>query len=164
MEQRQFEQASAEVRRQVVATARSYGIDGDDAEDVAQDVMLRLWTVRADLPDESSLQALAFVAARNRSIDFLRAHRTIPLDGIGEPHDQASPHDQLEQSETIRWLEQKLAELPVTEYEVLRLRQVERKSHDEIAAILGIQRASVSTLLARARKRLLQDIQKRNRQ
>jgi len=162
MDQRQFEQAAAQVRRQIVAVAQRTGIDGDDAEDVAQDVMLRLWNLRADIDTPAALAALARRAARNRSIDLLRARRTVPLGPDDDRASHPSPHDQLEHDEALRWLEQRLAALPATQHEVLRLRQVERKTHAEIAAILGIQTASVATLLARARRSLLEEIRKRN--
>jgi Sigma-70, region 4. len=42
------------------------------------------------------------------------------------------------------------------------LRQVEGRSKEEIARLLGIEVRSVATLLARARQRLLNEIRKRN--
>lgn len=44
---------------------------------------------------------------------------------------------------------------------VLRLRQVERKSAEEIAAIMGISPGSVPTLLARARHAMLEELRRR---
>jgi len=46
---------------------------------------------------------------------------------------------------------------------VLYLRQVEKKSSEEIAQIVGITPESVSVLLSRARKQMLQEIRKRCR-
>ena len=53
--------------------------------------------------------------------------------------------------------------LPSTEYQVLHLRQVERKTDQQIAAILGIGNASVPTLLSRARRKLMQAMLARQR-
>ena len=62
-----------------------------------------------------------------------------------------------------RWLEQRMQALPSTEYQVLHLRQVERKTDQQIAAILGIGIASVPTLLSRARRKLMQAMLARQR-
>ena len=59
------------------------------------------------------------------------------------------------------WLLRKLASLPTRQYMVLRLRQVERKSAEEIAAIMGISPGSVPTLLARARHAMLEELRRR---
>ena len=61
----------------------------------------------------------------------------------------------------MAWLRQRLAKLPTTEYEILRLRQVEKRTYAEIAATLGITQTSVSTLLARARAKILAEIRER---
>ena len=73
----------------------------------------------------------------------------------------ASPEDALVMNDDEKLLEAELEKLPSTEYEVLRLRQVELRSGKEIADILGITEASVRTLLSRARRRLLEEIKKR---
>ena len=65
--------------------------------------------------------------------------------------------------ENEEWLRRKLDRLPSSEYQVLHLRQVERKTNREIAAILGIEVTSVATLLSRARQKLMEDIRKRKK-
>jgi DNA-directed RNA polymerase specialized sigma24 family protein len=49
------------------------------------------------------------------------------------------------------------------EYQVIYLRQTEQKSNAEISALLGIGINSVTTLLSRARKKLLQEIIKKDK-
>jgi RNA polymerase sigma-70 factor (ECF subfamily) len=73
-----------------------------------------------------------------------------------------SPHEELESKENEQWLQSRLAQLPTTQRTLLYMRQVERRSHEEIAQLLGIEPTSVSTLLARARRTLLQEIKQRN--
>ena len=57
-----------------------------------------------------------------------------------------------------------IEQLPSTNGIILRMRQLEQKELDEIAALLGIQKSSVSTLLSRARHQLLQELKRRNKQ
>ena len=72
-----------------------------------------------------------------------------------------SPHEQLEMKEDDQWLTKRLEQLPTTQRTLLHMRQVERRTHEEIAQLLGIETTSVSTLLARARRALLEDIKRR---
>ena len=73
-----------------------------------------------------------------------RTLELLELVGIPEPH-------------------KRLKALPSNQYQVLYLRQVEKKSFEEIAQIVGITPESVSVLLSRARKQMLQEIRKRCR-
>ena len=73
-----------------------------------------------------------------------------------------SPHEELEMKEDDIWLSAKLQQLPTTQRALMYMRQVERRSHEEIAQLLGIETTSVSTLLARARRTLLEEIKRRN--
>ena len=73
-----------------------------------------------------------------------------------------SPQEVLEMKEDDKWLSEKLQQLPTTQRTLLYMRQVERRSHEEIATLLGIETTSVSTLLARARRTLLEEIKRRN--
>ena len=52
MKDKEFEHIAPVLRRRSVATARSFGLDADDAEDVAQDALLKLWSLRGELKVE----------------------------------------------------------------------------------------------------------------
>lgn len=170
LDEKEFEQAAPQLCRRAIAAARGCGLGSDEAEDVAQDVLLKLWSLRADLgsargqapPGAARVEALAYVAARNMAVDRLRRRRTVALpDRPVEDDRHAQPDTLLEIADNERWLERKLGALPSTEYQVLHLRQVERRSDEEIAAILSIPVASVPTLLSRARRRLLEAMARR---
>ena len=139
MKDKEFEHIAPVLRRRSVATARSFGLDADDAEDVAQDALLKIWSLRGELKVER-IEALVVTVARNLSPDTL-----------------------MEVADDERWLERKMQALPSTEYQVLHLRQVERKTDEQIAAILGIGVGSVPTLLSRARRKLLEAMRARQR-
>ena len=164
MEQREFEHIAPELRGRSLAVARSMGLDADEAEDVAQDVLLKLWTLRSEIGEGSNVMALASVASRNLSIDRRRRCRTVALPASPLPDDRHTlPDARLEEADNTEWLQRKLRSLPSTEYHVLHLRQVERRDDSEIAAILGIAPGSVPTLLSRARRRLLEAMKERMR-
>lgn len=162
MLQQEFENMATDIRRRVIAVAKGYRLDADTAEDVAQDALLKLWTIREKINGEKSATALAVTIARHLSIDRLRKVKTQNIDAAA-PADSLfrQPDAVLENLENERWLEKQLSRLPTKEYAVLHLRQVECKSMEEIASIAGVSVNSVPTMLARARRKLLEEIRKR---
>lgn len=164
MTQEEFEHQAAGLRRKAMATGRSHGLGDADADDVAQDTLMRLWQMRGSIGDGAHAEALATVVARRLAVDLLRrSGRTLTGIKHDVPHAaQPGADTALEEAEAGGWLLAKLEQLPPTEYQVLYMRQVERRPRGEIARILGIAETSVSTLLARARRRLLEEIKRRN--
>lgn len=165
MEQAEFEHIAIRIRQRAVATALTFAANGDEAEDIAQETMLKLWTLRTEISDRAHAEKLASCIAHNRAIDSTRRRRTIPLDTGRNIIDEktAGPDRAMEDKENMAWLAERLAALPSTEYQILRLRQVERKSHEEIARIVGVEKTSVSTILSRARAKMLNEFRKRER-
>lgn len=152
------------LRSKAIAVASRW-VDADEAEDIAQDALLRLWTLREAVQTPQHAEALVAKMAWQRCADVWRRCRTVPIDsGQAVADDRtAAPDAHLEQADNEEWLHRRLASLPSMQYQVLRLRQVEQKSHAEIAAILGTTPHSVATLLSRARQQLLEAIRRRNR-
>jgi len=157
MSEKEFTDMAAELRVAAVRSAVAAGIGVEGAEDVAQDIMLRLWTLRDNISSARHARGLAVVAARNRALDMLRQSHTVSLTpGVTIVQSSSAADVAIEAEETDAWLQRRLQALPPMQHQVLRLRQV------EIAAILGIKPASVATLLSKARRQLLADIRKRN--
>lgn len=163
MDQATFETHATEARRSALSASRAMGVDPHSAEDIAQETLIRLWSMREDLERFKSMVALAGVVARRLCIDRFRRRTEAGEALTGEfPSTLIAADARLEEEDNERWLAQKLKTLPSTEYQVLHLRQVEGRSKEEIARLLGIEVRSVATLLARARQRLLNEIRKRN--
>ncbi len=163
MDRSAFEQQARSWRKKALQVSMSCGAGRDEAEDIAQDVMLRLWQMHDDLDRYRSVEALVTLMAKH----LLRNHqRRKPSESLDEAiivSLNTSPHDLLEMKEDDAWLDRRLRQLPTTQRTLLYMRQVERRSHEEIARLLGIETTSVSTLLARARRTLLEEIRQRNK-
>ena len=149
-------------REKALSVSRHYGAGNDEAEDIAQDVMLRLWQMHDELDQYRSVEALVSLMARHQLRNHQRRKPSEALDEAMIVSLTTSPHEELEIRENEEWLLSKLQQLPTTQRTLLYMRQVERKSHEEIATLLGIETTSVSTLLARARRTLLEEIKRRN--
>ena len=163
MERSAFEQLARTWREKALSVSRHYGAGNDEAEDIAQDVMLRLWQMHDDLDRYEKPEALVTLMARHLLRNHQRRRKPELLGEAMVVSLSNSPHDLLEMKEDDDWLDKRLRQLPTTQRTLLYMRQVERRSHEEIARLLGIETTSVSTLLARARRTLLEEIRQRNK-
>lgn len=158
MEQSEFEQMAQQWRQRAYETGVAFGVTADEAEDIAQDTLLKLWAMRHELERYRSVESLAVVVARNLTIDLHRSRRTVRLD---DAPIHLSFSDKMADSDVIsreeeRWLKERLSQLPPRQHTVLVMRQVEHRSYEEIASLLGITPSSAKVLLSRARKWLLE--------
>ena len=163
MDRNAFEQQARTWRKKALSVSLNYGAGKDEAEDIAQDVMLRLWQMHDELDSYESIEALAALMARHLLRNHQKRRQPETLNEAIVVSLNTSPHDILEMKEDDAWLTKRLEQLPTTQRTLLYMRQVERRSHEEIARLLGIEITSVSTLLARARRTLLEEIKRRNK-
>ena len=163
MERSAFEQQARTWREKALSVSTSCGAGREEAEDIAQDVMLRLWQMHDELERFRSVEAIVTLMAKHLLRNHQRRKPSEALDEAMIVSLNINPHDELEMKEDDAWLMKRLEQLPTTQRTLLYMRQVERRSHEEIATLLGIETTSVSTLLARARRTLLEEIKRRNK-
>ena len=153
-----FEQQASRLRAVALKASASAGADADTAQDIAQETMIRLWQMRDD-PRLCNPDGYARTIARHLTLNHLRRQQPLP---INERHSASqtvpSPLDLMVQREEEQWLQQRIRDLPPTQHAVLHMRHVEHCSNSQIASLLGIKETSVSTLLGRARRQLLEEI------
>ena len=153
-----FEKQAPRLRELALQAAATAGADVDTAEDIAQETMLRLWQMRDDTRLYNP-EGYASTIARHLTLNRLRYKPPLPLDERQVVSQTTpSPLDVMVQREDERWLQERIRNLPPTQHAVLHMRQVEHRSNSQIAALLGIKETSVNTLLARARRQLLEEI------
>ena len=127
MTQEEFSHSATEMRSRSVAIAKSFGYALGDAEDIAQDVMLKLWCLHEDLHDGNHLRASVAISTRQMCIDKWRvAQRYADLDETLPIIDENSLYDPLEYADLERWMTEQIDQLPSTAGIVLRMRQLER--------------------------------------
>lgn len=158
------------LRSIAVATALRYVKDADEAEDVAQEVLLKLWEAVCTANEPvSHHEAVVATWAKNLAISHVRACRRHPLLRLFRPRDDDEapeetrlpdlPDTQRADTALMRNEEERLYcaamdQLPYVWRTVLCMRQEEEKSFAEIAAILGSTEGSVRGILCKARRRL----------
>ncbi len=162
MTRKEFETLAPALREHIVAMVRriSAEADTDLADDVAQDTLLRLWTMRDRLESYRSVESLAMVIARHRAIDLLRnpLNSLVPLDDAFEHADSSlSAEETLIVMEEHSEIDEIIASLPSAQQAILRMKHIEGLEVSEIASITGSTPGAIRVSLSRTRH-LIKDI------
>ena len=136
----------------------------DEAEDMVQDVFVRLCELEAAHKIEY-VKSFAFKMAQNLAIDSIRKKKVRRGNGASSdiladiPDDDERPDDWLEQSQKRQLMLLALDALPKRCSQVVRMHKLEEKSHAEVASELGITRHAVEKHMVRAMARCRQFLQ-----
>ncbi|WP_106744887.1 RNA polymerase sigma factor [Yoonia maritima] len=144
----------------VLAQATRMLANTAEAEDVAQESMIRLWKQATEWRQgEALVSTWLYRVTANLCTDILRKRRGgVSLDQIAEPTDGTpSVADQMQTNTRMQALSDALAALPERQAQAVALRHLEGLSNPEIAQIMDISVRSVESLTARG-KRALADI------
>jgi RNA polymerase sigma-70 factor (ECF subfamily) len=130
----------------------------DSAEDIAQDVFVRLWDNRANIDPDRSLRAFLFVSARNQTLNVLahdeivRQHAEAALQSFTDTPDQlqaAAPDTTLLSSELVYIAESRVGTLSPRLQEIYYLSRHDGLSAPEIAETLGTSIQTVYNQLSK---------------
>jgi RNA polymerase sigma-70 factor (ECF subfamily) len=136
---------------------RMLGGDRAEAEDVAQEAMLRLWRAAPDWrAGEAKVTTWLYRVTANLCIDRLRRRRSGPaLDQVDEPADDApSAVEGMQAQERAAALQAALDQLPERQRQAVILRHIEGLANPEIAQIMDIGPRAVESLTARGKRAL----------
>jgi RNA polymerase sigma-70 factor, ECF subfamily len=144
-------------RRKVFGLAYSFLRDREAAEDVTQEVFIKVWRALPGFDGRASMSTWIYAIARNASLSALRARR--PQSSLSDPEVMAAVESIdpvpsadviVERAAILRLVDQ----LPTKQRQVIMLFYMEAQSHEEVATMLGMPVGTVKTLLHRARARL----------
>ena len=129
----------------------------EEAEDIVQDTMLRVWNRREEWNVWETVEGFCLTICRNLAIDRsqkMDARHVELTPEVTELPDMAAPDKLMERDERLGLLHRRIAELPEKQRTILQLRDVEGKSYKEIAEILQLTEEVVKVNLFRARQRI----------
>ena len=162
----ELEQAFKAHHNRVFQVAYRVTGNSSDAEDVLQNIFIRLMK-RPTLPSRSDeLGSYLHRAAVNASIDLLRSRkpsRRIPLEDIAvqlAEDDESSPETEQRGKELADWLRSAVSSLSPQAVEIFSLRYLEGYKNLEIAEIVQTSSGVVAVVLHRARQRLREELEK----
>lgn len=148
----------------VIRVCFRYVSNQTDAEELAQEVFIRLYQSAPSYEVKGKLTTYLYRIAVNLSLNFIRDQKRRRLfsletwkDKIGFPHpadDAVRPDVQLEREETERLIREAIDSLPGNQRTAVILKRYEELSYEEIAQVMGCSVSSVETRLFRARQTL----------
>lgn len=138
--------------------AHAYRLTGirAEAEDIAQEAMLRLWKIAPDWRQgEAQVSTWLYRVVANLCLDRLRRRRSVAIDAIPEPVDARPGIEQrMLQQARADALQRALMALPDRQRQAVVLRHIEGLTNPEIAAIMQISVEAVESLTARGKRAL----------
>ncbi|CAM4143997.1 RNA polymerase sigma-70 factor, ECF subfamily [Pedobacter westerhofensis] len=134
------------------------------AEDLTQEVFMKIWENRANLAEVKSFKAYLFTTARNHTLNNLKvAFRSEAAIGeviAGFVKLRNATEDQILYKDYALFLRKTLDELPPRTREIFKLCREEEKTYDEVAKSLNISRNAVKNHMVRSMKVLGSSIKK----
>ena len=136
------------------AFAMSYLKNEVDAEELLQEVFLKLWEVRATLDSSKNIKSFLFKICINLIYDFIRRKNIEQayLDYSGKNHPaygESTWHDVI-YNDMLNNLHQVVAAMPVQRQRIFKLSKEENLTTKEIAEQLNLSRRTVENQLYRA--------------
>jgi len=131
--------------------------DPQTAENIVQDVFVKIWTNREKLFIQSSPRSYLYKAVKNHAFNFLRREKSmVSTSELSEYRDQQykSPEDELINKEFYEAVHQSIEKLPPKCRQIYVMKRYDNLSYTEIAEILGISINTVKTQMKRAIKYL----------
>lgn len=141
-------------------------LNPQEAEDVVQDTLIKVWSKRESWDEIESIEAYAMTICRNLSLDHLklRENQNASLEGmeIDRADRSLSPLEQVQQKDNLERVRQLVNALPEKQRSCMQLRDFEGKTYKEIAEILDITEEQVKISIFRARKAVKEAFEKQD--
>lgn len=128
----------------------------EEAEDIVQDVMLRIWNKAEEVLQIECMEAYCYTMAKNLALNRieLKVNQQVDLENKQDIWREEGPLLQLEENERVSLLLQLMEQLPEPQRDIIQLRDVEGMSYSEIALTLRLTEEQVKVYLFRARKKI----------
>lgn len=133
----------------------------EETRDALQDLMLKLWNKRNELQQCTNLSAYVITIARNHSFDLLKKQKPIPVDesDLKLLRLEAIEPD-AEKRERLELVHRTIESMPEKYREIIRYRDIDGFSFDEIKAMTGLEVPNIRVILSRARIKVKEEIEK----
>lgn len=165
-----FEDLVTRHQHAVVGTVAKMLGNPSEAEDIAQQVFLRLWKSAPRYKPAAKFTTFLFTITRNLVFNETRRKQRRKEHSLDEQEDdwhqqipesdESQPDSRLVQDELRRAVDQAIADLPEKQRLAVILRRYEQMPYEEIAQILELSVSAVKSQLFRARTALRESLQR----
>ena len=135
----------------------------EEAEDIVQDTLIKVWNKRDDWENIESIEAFSLTVCRNLALDRMkkaeRQNASLDEQQAERPDRSRSPLELMEQRDRVETVRRLVNSLPEKQRSCMQLRDFEGKSYRDIANILGITEEQVKVNIFRARQTIKQKYQ-----
>lgn len=140
-------------------------LNHEDAEDIVQDTLIKVWNRRERWQEIESMEAFCLTICRNLALDRIKkkGQTDSPLDEqtlSGEKEPASDPYEKMLLRDRIEQVKKLIDSLPEKQRSCMQLRDFEGKSYKEIAEVLDISEEQVKVNIFRARQAIKTRYQK----
>jgi len=151
-----FNDIILQLSRKLYGTAYRILYNQQEAEDAVQEIFIKLWNMKDSLIQYNSIEALSTTMIKNYSIDQLRKRKSIDHEHISRADQNVefspSPQEQMEKTESQNILNEIIRQLPLLHREMIRFRDIDGLSYEEISVKTNQNINNIRVILSRARK------------
>jgi len=126
--------------------------------DILQDVFMKLWIQRAQLPAVNDFKSFLFITTRNELLSALKSRSRLVSRyqqyALGLDRQQPSPDITITMKELENMIHRATSRLPAQEKLMYQLTRVEGLTHEQVAQRLGTSKKNVANTLTRALGRI----------
>lgn len=140
----------------IFSQAMAYVKNVEQAEELVQDVFLKVWNKKSKLLEVESFENWLFILARNLVFDSFKKKVSVPLvgslpdGGYDGRQDTLTPDLYTEARESWQLVLKGIDQLPEKRQQVFRMSRLEGMSHKEIAAALNIHEITVAQYIVKS--------------
>ncbi len=131
-------------------------LNREDAEDIVQDTMLRVWDAQDQWSEIQSMEAYCITICRRLALDHVKRAAASNLRLNPALHDKPATQGSngMERQEEVRMIRDAMSQLPESQRTIMELREMEGKTYGEIAQLTEMSESQVKVYLHRARKKI----------
>jgi RNA polymerase sigma-70 factor (ECF subfamily) len=157
MESKEFKKRIIPLGQTLYRFAAGILKDSHEAEDVVQDIFLKLWNMRDRMEEINNINAFAYRMTRNVCLDKLKSRRIKYYDnagpGIPEPIvNDPDPESLVEMRDSADQVRILISNLPEQQKAIIHLRDIDGYSYEEISEIMSMEVNTIRVALSRARR------------
>ena len=162
MDAREFKQRFMPHHQLLYRVAYHLTGNAQDAEDLLQDLYLKLWQKRDNLPDEAMREAYLVTMMRNLFVDQRRLKHvdaSAELKNEEGPPDERSLDRQIDARDEVTQVEGLIQQLSERDAKIIQMHLVDDRSYEEIERDTGLSQGNIRIIVMRTKKKLKQQFQ-----